>query len=762
MRKSMLRISPIALAVVSALAVNAHAADPGLAPWLKQIGETNAILSAANWGKGQVIGVVDTGIVSTNPVFAAGQVSNSLSSCAAVSFKCTNGALDDNGHGTSVASIAAANKPTAYLYSYPGYTVNANSYIGVAPNANIVAEKVLNRNGSGTSADVANGINKAVAAGSTVINLSLTYIPSPDIVAAVNNAAAKGVFIVWAGGNSSAALVNNANSLGFTPTAINHILLVGALDTTATKLASFSNRPGNGAFVSTAGTRTSYAARWVDAPGVNILAPGVMYGPNAMALWSGTSMSAPIVSGSLALLESAWPILKTNGTAANLLLATASDLGTKGVDSTYGAGLINLSAAFQPYGTLTVTQANGRTVAVTSMTGSMITGGALGNLSTVQAKLANYTALDGYLRNYTVNLSGLIRTKPTGATVNPLPSNPNTGVVVRRLDDGGEFAAWQVPVSNLSDRMGVFWNDDGYQNANIGYMAYTNGAGSTVAMGYGVPAKYSFSRALYGDANLSLLGGELGVGNLSDLAQGGYHLAYGTRLDNQTRMAVSLTQTPTGYFAGNPAFGQMTGASSAVNLNVGFTHKLSERWTAGVTLGQLNEKSTLLGTGYAPDSALSLGDNHTNSYGFSLGYAIDADHSLLAEAGIAYTKGSSGSGLLAETSAIQSRSYGATYLSKRLWNDSDRLTVSVKQPLRVVSGRAGVVATNIDELGIAHYSTDMVSLVPTGREVDLKVAYDTPIGKRQALSLQVVGRKDVDNIAGNRDTSIGMIWSARF
>ncbi len=234
--------------------------------------------------------------------------------------------------------------------------------MGVAPNANIVAEKVLNSNGSGTSADVASGINKAVAAGASVINLSLTFLPTADIIAAVNNATAKGAFIVWAGGNDAKALLNNANTNGLTANTIKHLLLVGALDTNATQNATFSNRPGSGSLLDTSGGKTSYAARWITAPGVNILAPGIQYGATAMATWSGTSMSAPLISGSLALLQSAWPILKTNGTTANLLLATTTDLGAKGIDAEYGTGRVNLLAAFSPYGPLTTTLASGKTL----------------------------------------------------------------------------------------------------------------------------------------------------------------------------------------------------------------------------------------------------------------------------------------------------------------------------------------------------------------------------------------------------------------
>jgi hypothetical protein len=207
---------------------------------------------------------------------------------------------------------------------------------------------------------------------------------------------------------------------------------------------------------------------------------------------------------------------------------------------------------------------------------------------------------------------------------------------------------------------------------------------------------------------------------------------------------------------------QTGGAPNASNVLLGITHRLNERWTGGVSLGQLNEKSGLLGANYASGSAISLGSNRTNSVGFSLGYAIDANNSLLAEVGFGFTQGSNSGGLLAGTSDIQSRSYGMTYLSKQLLNQNDKLTVSVKQPLRIVAGTVGVTMPSIDSLGVAHYAAEKVSLVPNGRELDFAMAYDTPIGKTQSLSLQFSARQDVMNVAGSRDASIGAIWSAKF
>jgi subtilisin family serine protease len=355
------------LTVLVALACGAYsqqAAAQTYAPWLRQIGITNAIESAANWGKGQVLGVVDTGINATHPQFAAGQVSQVLSSCAAVSFRCANGFADDNGHGTAVASIAAGNRTSQFSsVTAGGYTTLAGNFIGVAPAANIVAEKVLNSAGSGYSTDVANGVRRAADAGAGVINVSITYSNDANTVAAINYAAAKGAFIVWAGGNSAQNLLGNLNTSGLTQTAIQHLVFAGSVNS-ASVASSFTNKPGAGSLVSTTGAKTSYSNRWVMAPGEAILAPYTVAGNNAYYLWSGTSMAAPVVSGSLMLLQNAWPILKTRGTTADLLLATARDLGTAGVDATYGKGIVNLTTAFNPYGTLNVTKANGQTIAV--------------------------------------------------------------------------------------------------------------------------------------------------------------------------------------------------------------------------------------------------------------------------------------------------------------------------------------------------------------------------------------------------------------
>lgn len=727
------------------------------APWLRQIGITNTIESAAKWGQGQLLGVVDTGINATHPQFAAGQVSQVLSSCAAVSFRCSNGFADDNGHGTAVASIAAGNRTSQFsTVTAGGYTTVAGNFIGVAPSANIFSEKVLNAAGSGYSTDVANGIKKAADAGAGVINVSITYGNDANTVAAINYAAAKGAFIVWAGGNSAQNLLSNLSTTGLSAAAIQRLIFAGSVNS-ANVASSFTNKPGTGKLVSTTGTATSYAVRWIMAPGESIIAPYTLAGNSAYSLWSGTSMAAPIVSGSLMLLQNAWPILKTNGTTANLLLATATDLGTKGTDSTYGAGLVNMQTAFNPYGALTVTKANGQTIAVSSLTGSLLSSGALGSLSGIQSKLANYTAFDSYARNFSVNLSGLIKTPSSPATTNPLPTNTYAGPKVMKYA-GGELAFSLENTSSPIQHLGEFgYTVESVTPKMVGYTLFTSQAGSVSGFGYGSSSSYPFAKALYNDDMIARQMSDFDASNAGALAQGGYQMSYGVSVTPALRIAASYTATPETTI-------MAPGTAQNSQVKFGIAYRFNDQFTGGMTYGNVAERSSLLGAAYTTGSILSLGQNDTEVVGFSLGYRLDRDRSLLLNTEFARTKAGQGDqgSLFASTSNLQSRSWGVTYLQQNIWKANDHFAASIKQPLRLSSGSAAIVTASVDEQGYAVYDKSWSSLVPDGREIDMTLTYRVPTNKTDVLSVQAAYQKDALNMAGNNVARLGLLWNKSF
>ena len=751
-----------ALAVLSTLLTISDASATSYAPWLTQIGISDTILSAANWGKGQILGVVDTGIIAGNQVFAPGQVSVALSSCAALTAGiCSKGVTDDNGHGTAVASIAAANTAMPFTATSGGYTTRAASVMGVAPNANIVADKVLNANGSGYSSDVSNGIIKAVNAGANVINLSMTFIPDSGTIAALNYAAGKGVFVVYAGGNSATAFLSGANTSGLTGAAIQHLVFAGSVNS-KNLLSTFSNTPGKGS-LQNSGSSTAYSARWIMAPGENIIAPGIVYGATAYASWSGTSMAAPIVSGSLILLQNAWPILKTNGTTANLLLATATDLGVKGIDGTYGNGLVNLATAFSPYGTLMVAGADGTPIALSSINGTLISGGALGSLSTVSSKLASYTTLDAYSRNFTVNLSGMIKVPASAAVLSTLPTNVRSAPNKMSMANGTELSYVIPVVADRFSMLGVFGANPEAMTANrTAYAMLTDAKGNAMAMGYGnmLPAQYTYTRAMYGSENAAMAASDLAT-HLSTLSQGGLVTAYGAQIAQGTRLAVSYSQTDNhnDNLLSTPWL-----MPDASNVGLGITQVVSKQLQVGFSIQTLDEKHGLLGSAYDPASSMSLGNsNHSEEMGISALITLDPEHSFFMEASQANTKAATATGVFAGTTGIRAQALGMSYTEKNLLSENDQLTFSVKQPMRVTSGSVNMAVINIDAVtGVASSGITGVSLAPGGKETDYKVSYAAPLTKNQSINFVASYMKDALNMSGNNYANVAANWVVRF
>jgi serine protease len=182
-------------------------------------------------------------------------------------------ANDDQGHGTHVAGTIAQT------------TNNQLGTAGVAFCATILPVKVLDARGSGSLADVAEGIRWAADHGADVINLSLGGDGHSKIMdQAVEYAHRRGVTVVCAAGNSGRSVGSPANA----PLSI----AVSAIDS-GDQIAFFSSR----------GPEIAIAA-----PGVAILQQTICErGRNRceqFASWSGTSMAAPHVAGVAALMYS--------------------------------------------------------------------------------------------------------------------------------------------------------------------------------------------------------------------------------------------------------------------------------------------------------------------------------------------------------------------------------------------------------------------------------------------------------------------------
>lgn len=203
-----------------------------------------------------------------------------------------NDPMDEQSHGTHVAGIVAAEN-------------NGTGTTGVAYNAKIMAVRVLNEQGTGSTSDIAQGIVYAVDNGANVINLSLGGGISSDLVEAIEYASGKGAVVVMAAGNEGTNRTSAPASL-----AAYYGLAVGAVDRT-NQLAEFSNLAG------------SESIDYVVAPGVSIESTTPN---NTYTSYSGTSMATPYVSGVAALIMSANPNL-SSAQVESIITQTADSSG---------------------------------------------------------------------------------------------------------------------------------------------------------------------------------------------------------------------------------------------------------------------------------------------------------------------------------------------------------------------------------------------------------------------------------------------------
>ena len=301
-------------------------------------------------GQGARVAILDTGIDDTHPELT-GCVDRTLSHAFVRNQNTTGGFPDwgdDNLHGTLVASQICT---------------NALVLASIAPQATLIAVKVLSKTGSGTFGGIIAGIIYAANLRVNVINMSLSaYFPRNEdrlgrlnaLLAKVDNyAASKGALVVAAVGNDGVNLDSDRNWIVI-PAQSGSTMGISATgpigQANFDQLAVYSNFGRSGAAVA--------------APGGNLLPDGnvatvldLVAGPCSRqtldpdfadcrtglgyVFAAGTSAAAPHAAGVAALISSRYGNGLTAGQLRTRLEQSADDLGKPGVDLFYSHGRIN-------------------------------------------------------------------------------------------------------------------------------------------------------------------------------------------------------------------------------------------------------------------------------------------------------------------------------------------------------------------------------------------------------------------------------------
>jgi len=214
---------------------------------------------------------------------------------------------DINGHGTNCSGSAAG---------------NGNNGLGIAGAGWNLGHRTMrvteSTGGSASLSNLTTAARVAVDRGDKVASVSYSGVNSSTVFSTGTYVRSRGSMLVWAAGNSNVVLTGNRND---------DVLVIGATDQNDAR-ASFSNY----------------------GPLVDFMAPGVSIyttsnaGDTSYASVSGTSFACPITAGLCGLIWSRNPTL-TPAEVENILRTTCKDLGTAGLDDTFGYGRIDSYAA---------------------------------------------------------------------------------------------------------------------------------------------------------------------------------------------------------------------------------------------------------------------------------------------------------------------------------------------------------------------------------------------------------------------------------
>lgn len=660
-------------------------------------------------GAGIKLAVVDSGLDASLDEFS-GRIDPASADTAG-----TRGVSDEDGHGTAVTAIAAAGR-------------NDSRTLGIAFNSTILSYRTdlpgsCARTGadegcSHTDSDIAEAVDLARVAGARIINLSLGGSPpTQQLVAAVSRATAAGMVIVVSAGNDfssddaakRAAAVNpDPFATGLVTGATSGLVIIAGSvgvdidgssttrnDTDLTQISAFSNRAGTG------------AASYLSALGFRVVAPNSASN-NDLFLFSGTSFSAPVISGAVALLAQAFPNL-TGRQIVDLLFRSANDLGAAGDDEIHGQGSLNIARAFQPQGQ---TALAGSGVAVSMYSNGGLPG-ASGDAKT--GKIAT-VMLDAYDRAYNVDLAGTLR---RARVAEPL------GAALGATIDGAGVSAGPVAVSLTTARtrqrpVGIglaqqgLSSQDSRQARLIAGMALARISDRTaVAMGFSEGAK-ALEKRLAGVADAPFMIARDPQSTPGFDGRRGDAIAVRQQLG---RVGLTLSGERGRVDDGGRLLPQSSGfATSTMTADaVVGPARLS------LSASRMREDATVLGGRFDA----SLGAPGATSWFMDSAATVGLGGGWQGTA--RYRRGWTGFGSDG-AGRLSTDAFAFDLARSGLFRGGDRLGLRVSQPLRVRSGGLGVmlpVSYDYATLG-TEYALTQINLAPEGREIDLEASYSLP------------------------------------
>ncbi|MGB0843138.1 MAG: S8 family serine peptidase [Alphaproteobacteria bacterium] len=668
-------------------------------------------------GTGVTVAVIDTGLNSSLSEF-----SDVVSVHSKSVVTNTDDVTDQVGHGTGVTSVIAAAR-------------NNLGMTGIAYNANILAIKADDPVGSFTSDRLKMAIDYAILRNADIVNMSIagSRAPSFGFIDSMSAGVDDGMLFVLAAGNRGFDNPEYPARYAGAFTGPGQVISVGSVDSNNV-ISSFSNKAG------------ASKNHFLVAPGEGIAALATN---GSVINQSGTSFAAPLVAGAAALLKENAPHL-TGNEIATILLTTARDLGDAGIDDIYGHGLLDVENALTPYGAAYIPA------------GAAIDTGSFGTASNTNVifdpafssalinsvALKSTMALDEFDRAYQVDLASKVSHHEMDSDliewmkISPVESTSFTSLSpVTSLEFG-----------NAPEK----WVDAGTVNSNGGFFALTSvvsdttqveaSVGKPVSQHVGLAAmdksvaksiKQISARHALENPYMSFAGGDLG---LSATRKFGKKLSLRATYGLTTGKSLSSDVT------------SLRSDTTQMVASVEADYQFSPKFRMSFNAGQMFERGSLLNS-YSQGAFAFQGNNVTNFASMSAKYNLTKNVNLFASYSRGHTQGRAQSmGLVSSISNLKSEAFSvamATSQTKllnvfsngfagKLKGATDKLTFSVSQPLRIVSGKANLsVPTARDIDGNITVINEAVSLAPQGRQIDAELNYTLILNSENGVSNSV-------------------------
>jgi subtilase-type serine protease len=691
-------------------------------------------------GAGQTVAVVDDGFLQTHQEIT-GRI---IGTYGDVSIKTTSaGALSS--HGTHVAALIA------------GDNAQDGTMFGVAPDADLFLATFATN-----MAGLAAGTIAAHNAGAVVQNNSWGFLSSdlnditlPDVQrhAQTNSvslpsalAAVSGISL--SGWNTYADALETFQTDGVIVWALSNSSTLSQPDASAAlpiiypELQGAWISVGNGAFDLDANGRITRSLRLSAACGQMatqcIFADGstrsaAATGNTDYRTGTGSSFAAPQVAGAVALLAQAFPSLSPQEWTKRLLASAYGDFpgftanGTvnfgNGVTRRYsdqwGYGVLDITAALSPIGSLAI--ARGDTLATATRTdasqSSIAAGTGFGDGVAGLLAGRSIALFDALNADFHIDAQNFARIGTTHLS----PAIPRlTG---SERTDPAMTGAWGL----VAGRDEITFGESGFAMGLAAldgeiYLQERLGLASDTVTGASILSLAEHTTAMVGRY-------ETGFGSLETFG-----------------FAATHTQTRDGGLTG--VGGALTLEADPLSLTFGLT--------------QISEQGAFLGM--TASDAFALPSSTTLS-AMSLGASADLSDRLTLFGGLEYglASGGVGAGLLSEIDPASFSGFQIGMRASELFLPDDGLTVSVSQPLRVETGQMHLnvpVGRTID--GAILYDTISGSIAPSGRQLDLGLAYQFAPVPDALLRFGFVYSHDAGHVAGRKAAAIGAAFTQAF